>query len=152
MKIELLLHHKHLIPEIAKLKFEQFGYLVPEKKISDFQKGLEEHLSEKEFPITFVAIENSVFIGTFSLREYDMKTHQHLSPWIGSVLIAPNKRNQGIGSLLVKKAESIAKKEGYDRLYLFTPDKAAWYVKLGWKIMEYTTFNNIPVTIMVTEL
>ena len=152
MQTELLLHHTHLIPEIAELRLREMGYLVPEKKLEDFHKGLEEHLNEKELPIAFVTTENHKFIGTFSLRKYDMGTHQHFSPWIGGVLVHPDKRKQGIGSFLVKKAESLAKEMGYHHLYLFTPNKAVWYAKLGWKVTEHTFFNQIPVTIMEKEL
>lgn len=152
MHVELLLDHAHLIPEIAQLKFQQFGYLVPEKTLCDFHKGLESHLNDKKLPIAFVVVEDNQFIGTFSLRICDMDTHQHLSPWVGSVLVRPDKRKQGVGTFLVKKAELIAKDYGYQRLYLFTPDKAAWYAKLGWKTLEQTNFNGTHATVMETNL
>lgn len=152
LKIELLLEHPYLIPEIADLKFREFGYLVPEKTLSDFHKGLETHLSYRELPITYIVVEDKQFIGTFSLRKCDMDTHQHISPWIGSVLVHPDKRNQGIGAFLVKNAEMMAKERGYGHLYLFTPNKAAWYAKLGWEILENTVFNNVPVTIIKKKL
>ena len=148
LNIALLLDHQYLMPEIAELKFQQFGYLVPGKTLQDFKKGLETHLNDKKLPIAFVVVENKQFIGTFSLRICDMDTHQHLSPWIGSVLVHPSKRNKGIGAFLVKSAEMIANELGYNHLYLFTPDKAAWYAKLGWQTLEHTYFNNIPVTVM----
>lgn len=149
MDIELLLDHQYLIPEIAKLRFQQFGYLVPEKTLNDFIKGLESHLNDKKLPITYVVVENKQFFGTFSLRKSDMDTHQHLFPWLGGVLVHPSKRNKGIGAFLVKKAEMIANELGYNHLYLFTPDKAAWYAKLGWKPLEHTFFKNVPVIVMV---
>ena len=123
--IEFLKDHQHLIPEIAELKFQQFGGSVPNKTLHDYKKGLETHLNKKELPIAYVLVENKQFLGTFSLRKCDMDTHQHLSPWIGGVLVDPSKRNKGIGALLVKSAEMIANELGYDRLYLFTPNKTA---------------------------
>lgn len=152
MNIELLLDHQYLIPEIAELKFQEFGYFDAEMTLQDFRKGLETHLNDKKFPITFVLVENKQFIGTFSLRNCDMDTHQHLSPWIGSVLVHPNRRKQGIGAFLVKRAELIAKESGYDCLYLCTPNKAAWYAKLGWQTLEHSFFNKVPVTIMEKSL
>jgi len=152
MKIEYLLHHPDLIPEIAELKFREFGYLVPGKTLEDFHQGLEKHLNDKEFPIAYVVRENKKFIGTFSLRKVDLDTHKHLFPWMGSVLVHPDMRNRGIGSFLVKNAEIIARELGYPHLYLFTPDKAAWYAKLGWTITQHTLFDSNPVTIMEIQL
>lgn len=152
LNIELLLDHQYLIPEIAELKFQQFGSLVPGKTLQDFKKGLETHLNDTKLPIAYVVVENKQFIGTFSLRICDKDTHQHLSPWIGSVLVHPSNRNKGIGAFLVKRAEMIANELGYDHLYLFTPDKAAWYAKLGWQTLEHAFFNNVPVTVMKKSL
>jgi hypothetical protein len=53
---------------------------------------------------------------------------------------------------LVKEAEAMAKKRGNDFLYLFTPNKAAWYSKLGWNIIELSDLNNVPITIMSQPL
>src|SRR5690348_12974380 len=97
MKIEPLTKHPYLIPEIAKLKFKEFGYLIPNKTLDDYYKGLETHLNESRLPMAFVITENNQFIGIFSLNQHDMYTHQHLSPWIESVLVHPDRRNQGIG-------------------------------------------------------
>ena len=152
LNIELLLDHQYLIPEIAALRFQQFGSLVPGKTLQDFKNGLETHLNNEKLPIAFVIVENKQFIGTFCLRKYDMDTHLHLSPWVGGVLVHPSKRNKGIGAFLVKRAEMMANELGYDRLYLFTPDKAAWYAKLGWQTLEHTFFNNVPVTVMEKSL
>lgn len=38
------------------------------------------------------------------------------------------------------------------RLYLFTPNKEAWYSKLGWNMIEHTIFNKVSVTVMLKEL
>lgn len=152
LNIELLLDHQYLIPEIVELKFQQFGYLVPEKTLQDFKNGLEAHLNDQKLPIAYVIVENKQFIGTFSLRKCDMDTHQHLSPWVGSVLVHPSKRKRGIGAFLVQKAEMTANELGYNHLYLFTPDKAAWYAKLGWQTLEHTLFNKEPVTVMEKSL
>jgi predicted N-acetyltransferase YhbS len=152
MRIELLLHHDHLIPEIAELKFQEFGYLIPKKTLQDFQKGLETHLNDQTFPIAFVALQGNQFVGTFSLRQHDLDTHRSLSPWVGSVLVVPHKRKQGIGSFLVKNAEFIAKEKGYECLYLFTPNKEAWYAKLAWITIEQAFFNGTPIIIMQKSL
>ena len=152
MKFDFLIHHKDLIQTIAELKFSEFSYLVPEKTLDDFIEGLYRHCNTEEFPITYVALEGKNFLGTFSLRVCDLNSHSHLSPWMGSVLVPPDKRNRGIGSFLVKEAENKAKERGYNSLYLFTPNKRAWYTKLGWITIKESSLAHTPITIMQKHL
>lgn len=152
-KIQLLVDNEHLIPEIAQLKFQEFSSLAPKKTLDDFVQGLKTHLNGKELPITYVLVnETKEFVGTFSLRKYDMETHQHLTPWVGSVLVSPKYRNQGIGAFLVEQVELKAKEMGYPQLYLFTPKSEAWYQKLGWRTIEHTLFNQTSVAVMCKKI
>jgi predicted N-acetyltransferase YhbS len=153
MITEPLSKHLQLIPEIAELRLKEFGYLLPDKTILDFRWGLESHLNDLYLPITYVVFgENKEFVGTFSLRKHDLDSHLHLSPWLGGVIVIPSKRNQRIGSFIIKKAESMALERGYSSLYLYTTNKETWYLKLGWKKLENAFFNNFPITIMLKEL
>lgn len=148
MEIELLADHQHFIPEVAKVLFHEFGYLIPQRTLKDFEERTLNHCNKKSLPITFIALENGKLIGTFSLRAYDMETHKHFSPWIGSVVVHPSRRREGIGSALVQKAKAICKEQGHKTLFLFTPNKQAWYRKLGWEVVEETTFYYHSATIM----
>lgn len=148
MRIDLLLNHTHFIDRISELKLKEFGYLVPNKTIDDVVNGLKEHCNDVSLPITWVALEGQDFVGTFSIRACDLPSHKHFAPWLGSLVVPPEKRNKGIGAYLVKQSEKIAANMGYEFLYLFTPNKAAWYEKLGWEAVESLSFNNIPITIM----
>ena len=153
ISVSLLVENVHLIEEIAQLKFHEFASLSPGKTVDDFVTGLKSHLNDKKLPTAYVLVNDSKeFIGTFSIRAHDMSTHQHLTPWIGSVLVHPGRRNRGLGAFIVNQAESIAKEMGYSQLYLFTPNKEEWYQKLGWKTIEHTTFNNHPVAVMIKYL
>lgn len=156
LKIEHLADHPHFAPELSELLFFQFGFLAPESSLLDFQKKLQRHLNKDRMPQAYVAFEEACeeeeLLGTFSLRDFDMETHKHLSPWIGSLMVHPSKRGQGIGSRLVEQAKSLTKELGYKKLFLFTPDKETWYLKLGWKVVEKSSFNNYSVTVMSHSL
>lgn len=152
MKFDFLINHTRLIPKIAELRFAEFSYLVPGKTLDEFVNGLQEHCNDCKLPITYVALKGNDFLGTFSLRQCDLHSHSHLTPWIGGVLVPSEKRNQGIGSLLVKEGEAQAREMGFDSLYLFTPNKAPWYTKLGWSTVETASLNHTPITIMQKTL
>lgn len=151
-KIDFLSKHQDLIEEIAQLKLSAFGHMVPDKKLGDFIEGLHQHCNTDQLPITWVALDDRKFVGTFSLRPCDLQSHQHLAPWLGSVVVVPEHRNRGIGAELVKEAENKAKTLGYNFLYLFTPNKAAWYSRFGWDTLELSCLNSTPITIMQKNL
>jgi GNAT superfamily N-acetyltransferase len=152
MKLEYLKHHTYLIPEIAELKFHHYRFMAPEKTLKDFHHNLERDLNDKELPIGYVIVENCSFVGAVSLRICDLNSHQHLTPWLGGVFVHPSKRNQGIGAFLVRQAEKIAAKRGYERLYLYTHEKASWYAKLGWTAYESVFLKEVPIAIMEKQL
>ena len=148
MKVDLLKNHTHLLEEIAKQMFFEFGPLNPSKTLADFIVGLKKHCNDTHLPMTWVVLENGYFIGTFSLRQYDLASHADLSPWLGSVLVPLEHRNRGIGAFLVKQAEGMAQEMGFNLLYLFTPSKSSWYAKLGWETTSQSDLNKTPITIM----
>ncbi len=52
------------------------------------------------------------------------------------------------GSVLVRRVMQHARGNGVKRLYLYTPDQAQLYAKLGWQIHSEEPYNGTPVTIM----
>jgi N-acetylglutamate synthase-like GNAT family acetyltransferase len=45
-----------------------------------------------------------------------------------------------------------AQTAGIDRLYLYTPDKADFYLKLGWSTLYQRPYHNLDVSIMQVQL
>ncbi len=87
-------------------------------------------------------------VGMACLVERDLESLGHLSPWLASVLVAPDYRGQGIGSALSERATQEAYVLGFERAYLFTFDMPSFYRRLGWVWVEDTTFLGHPVTVM----
>ena len=102
-------------------------------------------------PETFVALEGDTVVGAASIIEEDMETRKELSPWLAEVYVAPEFRNRGIGTALVRAIMQEAKSIGVRRLYLFTPDKVAFYQHLGWEVLERTEYYGKTMTIMSYE-
>lgn len=55
---------------------------------------------------------------------------------ITSVIIDPIYHKKGYGSILMKKLEEIALKQGYSYLYLWTNDAKDFYLKIGYQLTE----------------
>lgn len=153
MTFQLLVDRQEFVRQIADLKYREFAYMVPGKTVEDFELGVRTHLNREGLPLTYVKVNDmGEMLGSFSLRPHDLESHKQWSPWLASVVVPEAHRNRGVGESLVKTAETKAKEIGISKLYLFTPNKEKWYEKLGWKTVEQTVFNQVPVVIMSKDL
>ncbi|MEW6376137.1 MAG: GNAT family N-acetyltransferase [Thermodesulfobacteriota bacterium] len=150
--IEYLASHPQFIPVIASWVFDYWKKMYRLKSLEEQIEKISERLNTKRFPLTFVALQDSLPIGTASLKIQEMTTHKHLYHWLGTVYVVPENRNKGIGSALVKRAEMKAKELGVKTLYLHTPDKERFYLKRGWEPIERPVYFDMPVVIMKKEM
>jgi N-acetylglutamate synthase-like GNAT family acetyltransferase len=81
-----------------------------------------------------------------------LPSRDDLSPWLASVYVDPPFRNRGIGASLVQRVAQEARTLGFPTLYLFTPDRAAFYANLGWQVVERDEWNGCQVTVMELKL
>ena len=153
MIIDTLDNHADLIPLIAQWHFDEWGpgSLEPQKTVEWRTADLEEHLNHSPLPITFVVFTGSIPVGSASLTVYDLPMRPQLSPWLSTVFVLSEHRNQGIGSALAKRVVEKAKALSFPTLYLFTSDKVHLYSHLGWEMFEAVEFHSHEYTIMKIE-
>ena len=84
-----------------------------------------------ELPRTWVAVAGDQPIGCARLVAADHADRPDLTPWLASVYVAPAWRRRGIASALVRTVQTAARAAGYPALYLYTPDQARLYARLG---------------------
>lgn len=137
----------HLLP-LAQWHHAEWSYLNPARTLDERIEEMREDLQGKPIPTTFVAEDNGELLGSACILADDMSSHPELSPWLASVYVAEQHRKKGIGSVLVKRVMQHARESGVKRLYLYTPDQAQLYVKLGWQVYSEEPYNGTPVTIM----
>jgi N-acetylglutamate synthase-like GNAT family acetyltransferase len=63
----------------------------------------------------------------------DHADRRDLTPWLASVFVAPPWRRRGIASALVAAVQATAREAGVAALYLYTPDQANLYARLGFQ-------------------
>jgi N-acetylglutamate synthase-like GNAT family acetyltransferase len=80
--------------------------------------------------------------------EHDMEIHRELSPWLAGVYVHPQSRRQGVGSALVHHALQQVHRLQIPALYLYTHPARSFYERLGWELLEETTYHERPVSIM----
>ncbi len=138
---------QHLLP-LAVWHHAEWSYLNPARTLDERIEEMQEDLQGKAIPTTFVAEDDGELLGSACILADDMSSHPELSPWLASVYVAEQHRNKGIGSVLVRRVMQHAQESGVKRLYLYTPDQAQLYAKLGWQVYSEEPYNGTPVTIM----
>lgn len=148
MQISSLKDKPHHLPPLAQWHHAEWSYLNPARTLDERIEEMREDLEGNAIPTTFVAEDNGELLGSACILADDMSSHPELSPWLASVYVAEQHRKKGIGSVLVKRVMQHAQGNGVKRLYLYTPDQAGLYAKLGWRIHSEESYNGTPVTIM----
>lgn len=140
------------IEQLAVWHYAQWGPWNPSTTVERRMERLRGHLEPGRVPQTFVAYEGATLLGSASLVAADLDTHDHLSPWLASVYVDAPQRNRGAGSALVQRVAEEARSLRFPVLYLFTPDKVAFYARLGWETIEQARWEDTPVTVMELRL
>jgi N-acetylglutamate synthase-like GNAT family acetyltransferase len=136
------------IPTIARWHFDEWGYLNPGKTLEYRIERMQRYIADNPIPSMLIAVKGDAVLGTAALVEADMDSHPELKPWLASVYIREDQRGLGLGKKLVQALMNFAGQQQLERLYLFTPDQAGFYAKLGWKILTQESYRDTPVTIM----
>jgi len=151
MQILNLNQHPQHLQTLAGWHHQQWADLNPGRSLAQRIAEMQEYLSEQLVPSTFFAVDQQL-LGSAAIIAHDMDNHPELTPWLASVLVAPEFRNQGIGTRLVEHVMQVAKTAGISRLYLFTPDRVAFYERLGWQLVNEEIYRQHRVSIMQVNL
>lgn len=103
-------------------------------------------------PVVFVAEVEGRPLGTAALDTEDLPARRDLSPWLASVLVAPEARRRGVATALIRHVEQHAAALGHARLWLFTSISEAFYAARGWARVGEEENRGQPVTLMVRDL
>lgn len=104
IQIESLADHLELVERIAGWHLAEWGQSDPSATLAGWTNGLRQRTKREQIPTTYVALAGNEPLGSVTLVERDMRTHLDLSPWLAGVYVIPERRHQGIGSLLVRHA------------------------------------------------
>lgn len=121
---------------LAEWHFQEWHKFLPEWSRDEALEELLTHKQRRSIPTTLIAVENSKMIGSVSLVLVDNEELTNLSPWLASLFVALQWRGKGIARKLVERAVEEASEIGISRLYVYTPHHEAFYLHLGWTVME----------------
>ena len=89
-QIEYLDQHIDAIPALARWHYVEWAAITPHLSIADRVAGFRARARRGVIPTAFVAVFGADVVGLACLVECDIESHQHLTPWLASVLVAPD--------------------------------------------------------------
>ena len=169
--IDYLANRPELLEELARLSWKEWReiYQQRDQTLEHCRKNYQERMNTDRLPLTMVALHGgppspgygaainrerarSPLIGMVSLKFHDMDTQPDLDPWLGGLLVLPEWRNRGIGTMLTQRAVDEARRLDISRLYLWTPSAERLYAKLGWQVVERTQYFGKDAVVMARDL
>ncbi|MBQ9679954.1 MAG: GNAT family N-acetyltransferase [Ruminococcus sp.] len=130
--------NQNYIDTVVDWLFDEWGKKEHHYNKNFWDSWVKSSLSLQDVPQTYIAVENSSIIGTFSIWRCDVQSRQDLFPWLGGIVVRKDCRNKGVGKHMINEAIRIVRQLGYKELYLSTP-LVKYYDSLGWKFIK-----NIP--------
>ena len=148
IQIDYLSDHRSLLPELARLHFEEWSYLAPQETLEERTRRLTGLCGRRKIPAALVAVDGPHLVGSALLVAHDMSTRKDLSPWLAGVYVKSAYRCQGVGTRLIARVEAEAAALNVPRLHLYTPSEEKFYMRRGWHTIERTEYRNAQVTVM----
>lgn len=151
IEIDDLAAYPQYLETIAQWHQQQWAHLNPGETLALRIQRMQGYLLNSLIPTMYIAQQNELLLGSAMIVFDEMETHPELNPWLASVYVDKNNRQQGIGSLLVRHVMAKAKNHNISTLYLYTPDQAPFYQHLGWKTISEEHLHAEPVTLMKVD-
>ena len=158
--IDYLANCPGLVDEIARLSWKEWQEIYQQRKqtLEHSLRNYRDRMNTDRLPLTFVAVRAGLavncreLVGMVSLKFHDMDTRPDLDPWLGGLLVLPEWRNRGVGTMLMHRATEEARRLNVRRLYLWTHSAEGLYYKLGWQVVERSDYFGKEAVVMQVDL
>ncbi|MBW8367128.1 MAG: GNAT family N-acetyltransferase [Arenimonas sp.] len=134
---------------LARWHHATWGHLYTDWTLDVATEELLDHATRRSIPTTLVAMRGDVLLGSVSLVLEDApELRDQGDAWMASLYVVPEARGQGLGVRLAKELVALAAQQQVERLWLFTPEHAPFYARLGWRPQGSAKLHGVPVHLM----
>ncbi len=152
MHIDYLDQHREHVATLAAWHHAEWGHLYDEWTLALAHAELADQATRRTLPTSLVLLDEGRPIGSVSLVLEDApELCEEGSPWLASLFVLPEFRGRGLGAKLVHAAVEVAAREKVEHLFLFTPEHAGFYERLGWRLIARTALKGTAVDLMEIE-
>ena len=153
MEIRLLADAPGHVDTLAGWHHAQWGALYGDWSRDDAAAELRAHAACRTRPTTLVAFDGDALVGSVSLVDEDAPEFADRGDaWLASLYVIPAARGRGIGAALALALVAHAAAQGVGQLWLFTPEHAAFYARLGWTHVGAAALRGTPVSLMEKKI
>jgi len=118
------------LPVVAYWNYREWH--TGKRPFDEIIRRYQERMNYTDVPLTLVAVEDTMPVGSVSLKMDDLPPRPDLNPWLASLYVIADYRGRGIGNELLQAAQDAARSAGISRLYLYTHTANALYERDGW--------------------
>lgn len=153
LKVVFLADRPELVTNLGNWTYNKWKSYDPTLTLESSIKKYQEKLNRNKVPFVLLLLDNNNPIGMVSLNEQEpIEEFKDKSPWIGDFYILPEYDDENIKmrQYLMRNLKGVAENLKYSKLFVFTsdPSRVDWYMRLGWKILKTSSFQNHLVTVM----
>jgi predicted N-acetyltransferase YhbS len=111
--------------------FEEDGISYAESRAQ-----LHQLAGHQDYEVALLAELFGVPAGLCLFVRHELEPKHDLTPWLASLIVAPEFRKQSVGRALVHAIEAHAASVGCTELYLYTVGAEPFYARLGWEARD----------------
>ncbi|MFI8479784.1 GNAT family N-acetyltransferase [Pseudomonas sp. NPDC078700] len=135
LRMDWLENQMHHSDTMAQRLYQQFSYEYVGQSLAQWQQEFAAGQLDGSWK-TLVVTDGDQLLGSAALAQDDLSSRPELGPWLACVLVAPEARGRGLAAQLIEGICNHARDSGIKTLYLHTHDKADYYAKRGWHLLE----------------
>jgi GNAT superfamily N-acetyltransferase len=150
------------VDTLARWHHAQWGHLYSDWSLDTATAELHDHATRRTRPTTLVALADpapvgapsgaNALLGSVSLVDEDApELSDRGDAWLASLYVVPEARGRGLGATLARALVAHAAALQVPRLWLFTPEHADFYAKLGWRALGKAQLRGVAVQLMDIE-
>lgn len=149
--IDYLADHPSTAATLARWHHAEWGRLLVDWSLAQAEAELRAHTARRAIPTTLVALDGGEPVGSVSLLENDDARIRRWSPWLASLYVLPERRGEGLGERLVRRAVEEAAGLGVPELFLYTTDAMGvrgFYEALGWRERDRVVLHAVEAVVL----
>ncbi len=160
-KVQLLQHLPEHFAQVAAWHHQECERQGLQSTLAIRQQRLLLHVQHNAIPKTIIALQGKTPVGCVSLVNYSYRTDSSVliparsvssangAPmWLSNLYVVNEKRQQGLGNLLIEAAKKYAQDFGANELWLSAAEFTDYYQKRGWEIVRKTRLGGRQVNVM----